>query len=397
MKRTLLTLAAFVGGAPLSPALAQPAAEAPAEPGPAQLEQARTLFITGSQAYRENKYGVAIEAFQAAYELAPRGSIIFALAQANRLQYFVDGEFARIERAVELYRTYIERDDVDPEQSAVAMRHLQTLMKSFSELNRKQDTSIGRIIVSANVDGARVRMGDGEPVQVPEVLEAKPGPVQVTFEAPGYAPQTREIVAVGGSAVPIDVQLVPLPGALRIDTEEGAQVLVDGRTLGAAPVAPLELPPGEHRVVVLSSGRRPFVESVTITPEREVIVDAPLEQTGQRVAAWFAFGAAGVLATTAGIMGYLTLEEQQKAEALHDLWQEEGLDPDDVTDYRAHLSRRDDWALRTLGVGVGAGIAAACGGILWLLDDPKAPNQPVLTPSVAPDGSGVTLLGRFEF
>lgn len=397
MRRCALLLVSALGLPPsVAAAVTPPEAAAPA-PDAEQLERARTLFVTGSKAYNERKYAVAIDAFESAYALAPRASIVFALAQANRLQYYVDGEFERIENAVEYYRQYLERDDADPQQSDLAIRHLASLNPQLGRLSRKRDESVARLIVSADAPDAMVRLGDGPPQEVPAAFEMPPGPVQITVTAPGYASQTREVVTVGGTGLPIDVQLVPLPGTLTVQTEEGAEVRVDGRSLGSAPVAAQTLPPGTHRVVVLASGREPFVNVFALSAEDDVQVVAELEQTPQRIAAWATFGLAGALAVGSGITGALALDAQQDAEVFAARWQADGLDPEEADTYNGLVDERDQWTERTLILGVSAGVALALGGALWLFDDPQAPNQPVLTPSVAPGGNGAGLWGTFSF
>lgn len=374
-----------------------------ARPAPTaeQLEQARALFVTGSEAYREEKYDVAIDAFEAAFALAPRASVMFALAQATRLQYFVDGKFERIERAVELYRGYLSRDDADPDQADVAVRHLAWLNTQLAELQRQQDDSVARVIVSSDAPGATVRVGDQPVQEVPAAFEVPPGTIQLTVEAPGYVAQVREVVAVGGTGLPIDVSLQPLPGELEIITEEGAEIRIDGRSLGVAPLPAQQLTPGVHRVVILQPGRIAEVRTVAVEHSRQTRLEAPLEMSNQRVGAWALFGLAGALAVTAGASGVIQYRAQMDAEALYDAWRSDGLDPDEVADYSAYVAERNTWSQRTVALGVGAGVAAAVGAALWLLDDPQAPNQPVLTPTitptVAPGGAGVALWGRFDF
>ena len=55
------------------------------------LARARLFFESGERAYQEGAYEAAIAAFQQAQEVAPHPAIFFSLAQAYRLQYFLDG------------------------------------------------------------------------------------------------------------------------------------------------------------------------------------------------------------------------------------------------------------------------------------------------------------------
>src|SRR3954469_15887621 len=72
------------------------------------LDRAKESFKAGAAAYAAGDYLAAIQALEAAYQLTPLPAIAFSLAQAERRQYFVDRSFAHLERAVTLFRRYIE-------------------------------------------------------------------------------------------------------------------------------------------------------------------------------------------------------------------------------------------------------------------------------------------------
>lgn len=104
-----MNLRSSLGSALLCVALVVPAgarAESPAPSPPVQgteLELARSKFEAGAEAYRAGRYHEAIEAFLAADALAPRPALSFNVARAY-------DELGDAERALEHYRTYLERD-----------------------------------------------------------------------------------------------------------------------------------------------------------------------------------------------------------------------------------------------------------------------------------------------
>src|SRR5215468_3180958 len=84
------------------------AATAAAQEQPADekttVEEARVYFDAGRQAYERGDYVTAIRSFEHAFEKVPRPEIAFSLAQAYRKQFIVDGDAAKLRRAVALYR-----------------------------------------------------------------------------------------------------------------------------------------------------------------------------------------------------------------------------------------------------------------------------------------------------
>src|SRR5688572_32382194 len=76
---------------------------------PRDLERAKASFRAGATAYAAGEYLAAIQALDAAYALTPVPAIAFSLAQAERRQYFVTHERQHLDRAVKLFRRYVEQ------------------------------------------------------------------------------------------------------------------------------------------------------------------------------------------------------------------------------------------------------------------------------------------------
>ena len=76
------------------------------------------------------------------------------------------------------------------------------------------------------------------------------GSHRVAAELPGYYPLDTQIEVGPLSDQTIALTLTKLPGVVTITTEPevGAQVSLDGTTLGATPLVDTELPPGVHRL-----------------------------------------------------------------------------------------------------------------------------------------------------
>src|SRR5262245_22479582 len=73
------------------------------------LERAKASFQAGATAYAVGEYLAAIQALEAAYAITPSPAIAFSLAQAERRQYFVGHERPHLDRAIALFRQYVDQ------------------------------------------------------------------------------------------------------------------------------------------------------------------------------------------------------------------------------------------------------------------------------------------------
>lgn len=383
--------------APAPPAQPAPAGDAPAaeaQPSPADIERARALYQAGSAAYQRKQYAVAVEAFEEAFRLAPRSSVMYSLAQAHRLKYYLDGDVASLRRSVELYRAYLGAPESGSRLDD-AEQHLKDMVPQLQDAEAVTADPRGRIIVSAEEPDATARVGDGEPQAIPATFLLEPGRYPITVTAPGYLPQTHDTNAVTGSVTPLNVTLVPQPGELTVRAPEGAAVAVDGRPLGLAPLPPVSLAPGDHRVVVTDQGRSPFVQTVHIERTQAIALEAPLEITEQRVAAWIMIAGAGALAIGAGVAAGFALDAQSDAEEISHRFRRDPLTVDDAERYQDLLDTRDDRTILAIGLGAGAVALGAAGALLWVFDNEEAAPAPIITPTIDPTGAAVT--GRWRF
>lgn len=396
MKALLLLSWVLLAAPPGQPAPTE-AGAAPAEaeaaaPPPEAVARARELFIAGTNAYLAGNYAVAIESFEEANRLVERPSVIFSLAQALRLQYYVDGKPRGLERAVQMYRKYVDMVPSGGERE-VAVGHLGDLVPLLRNIESASEPTTGRLIVSCSVPGAIASIDGGDKKQTPATFQLEPGSHTVLIEAPEYQPRTIEALTIAGGAVPVPCELVPQPGRLTVNAPEGARVVVAGRLIGDAPVGVVELPPGRHPVLVGQSGRRLFQEQVDIARAGATSVDARLEMSGQRLIAWALIGTGAVVAVGAGVSGAFTLESEAVALELYDKSKTGTLSIAEVEDYDAARSDRDVLRQLTTGLGVAAGVMLATGGALWFFD---SPNLTGLSPTVTPEG-GPAISGQLRF
>ncbi|MDP2342827.1 MAG: hypothetical protein Q8O67_17860 [Deltaproteobacteria bacterium] len=356
---------------------------AAAEPVPVEssaeiAERARALYVVGGEAYTKGRYDVAITAFDEVLRLSPRPAALFTLAQALRLQYFVDGDLDKLERAVANYRAYLEAEPDGPRRDHAA-EHLSVLVPLLDRLRLEAAggpaapvVQPARLIVSSSTPGARASIDGGAPRDIPATFDVEPGARTVVVEAPLHVGAHRSTVAVAGAAVAVDVTLGLLPARLAILGADDAAVYVDG-----APVVgrELSLPSGVHDVAVRSRGRVSFAERVELKPgeTRTLIVNLPLTAVSVVGIGGVAAGGAVLLASSAPLLVALSIDaEAVRIEGIADT---RALRVDEADAYRALPAERDLWTRTATVTAVVGAVVVVAGGLLLLTDE--APSSAI--------------------
>lgn len=362
-------------------------------------EEAKKLFRAGERAFDAGSYDTAAEAFERAYEVLPLPAIAFSAAQAYRLGYFKERDAAKLKRAVQLYRTYIEKQKQGKRvKDAVAnLAELEPLLAraesggQVGELDRAQRTSV---VLSSPVSEATGSVDGGEPKKLPFDLEVEPGRHRVVIEAPGYRRFDKQVDLVEGQMRAVEGDLEPLPVKLAVTARPGAVVRVDGRRVGEAPLGqPLPVEAGTHFVAVTLRGHHPWVQQVVGGRGETVKLKADLPMTRQRkISFGFVIGA-GALLVGATATGLVALGAGSEAKDLEDQRQAQGLTPAELADYRDARDRRDAARAATLGLG-GLGLAVgAVGAILYYFDNTPPGEPPSRSGKAAAGAAVVPLVG----
>lgn len=403
----------------LATALVGPAAAAGGDA--AQIEQAKMLFNAGAQAYEAGRFATAVQAFQQAYALAPRPAILFSMAQAERKSYYVDKRPQDLRNAITHYHAYLDQVPTGGRRgdAADALAELEPLAARLSPAEgsagagppvAEQKT---RLMVTSQTSGAKAALDGGAPEDVPLIEEVSPGKHHVRVWADGYFDEERDALAAQGSLAAIDVPLRERPALLSVTLDTRASIAVDGRAVATTPLAqPLELPSGTHVVTITKNGYRAFSREVTLAHGGSARLDARLEQSGQRTAAWIVLGAAAAAAIGGGVFTGLAFVEQSNAQSILDAKNRGPIQGSDLASYGSDVSTRDQW--RTAAVasfGAAAGLLLV-GGVLYFFDQPhveagappsegprpaprKEPTEMGVLPWIAPAGAGAAVGGRF--
>lgn len=252
----------------------------PNEPGPGAVDEAKRYFEQGESLRAAGKYQAALEAYQKSRSLVPRAS--------NTLDVAVC--LFNLGRYDEAYEFFEEALTKFPEGS-LSKEARESAKASMATI----ETKIGRIDVSANVDGTLIIDGRARGrVPLPAPLRVNPGKHVVRVLRDGFETFEATTDVTAGATVTLDAKLKPLSsaGRLRVEGDEalaGAALTVDGAAVGALPWEGT-LAPGTHVCFVAKGdvGDGPLlvnvivgqtvklaIEAKPLGPERRIVVDPP--------------------------------------------------------------------------------------------------------------------------
>ena len=366
--------------APLLPAQAR------AQPG--DVDRARQLFRAGAAAYTSGNFVAAIQAFEQAHAITPRDGLLFSLAQAHRRQYFADKARKRshLDEAIAYYRRYLERVQEGGRRvdATTALEELEALVERLEpaqpldpedespapppEQPRPKAT---RVMVTSPTPRALISLDGTTPQKSPLIAEVTPGLHSIEVRAPGHEPIKEQIRAIQSDLVPRHITLDPSPAVIVLSAPSGVDVALDERPVtGLGTTTRITLAPGEHRVVVTSTGHEPFVRQLDLEPASTTSVVAELPLTAQRYGAYGLLGGAGATVLAGVLMAVIAVGHENDAAAILDKRDSGDISVDDANSYTDAVSARDDFRI-VAGVVLGSGIAlAAAGVLLFLFDDP---------------------------
>ena len=389
------------------------------QPDKDQRVEAERLFRAGEQAYHAGQYEMAAQAFEASYLLLPAPQIAYSMAQAYRLQYFVDKDPRVLARAVELFRLYLDKVPRGGRRE-VAITHLaelEPLLTRAGGEERDPDERapepapepddrplLAEIMVTSPVGGAEGSIADTEG-PLPLKVEVEPGRYQATVTAPGYEPGSKTVDVVAGRFFVVEVPLQPIPARVAVRATPGATVLIDGRASGETPLGrPVEVAAGNHVLSVRKRGHRLWSKPIEVERGDTLDLEVDLRRTTRRKLSYTVMGIGGAVLGGAVFSGLQALDQNSKARALESKYDRDGLTSRELEQYEDHRRKRDTAALVTYSLLGAAAVTAVGGFVLYWFDMPAvervqpeqpAPTRPRITPMLAPDGMGMSLSGRF--
>ncbi len=357
--------------------------------------ESKRLFRAGAAAYEAGRYLAAAQALEQAYEITPLPAVAFSLAQAYRLQFFADEDYRHLDRAIALYRVYLDAvarggrradavsalADLEPIATRLEQQRAATAPPPIAMPPVAYEPPTQLMVIS-ETEGALGSVDGAAPAALPLIIEVKPGKHEAKITADGYHDRAQSIVAVEGRLVVAEVELDPRPANVEVAGPNGATVWVNGRGVGTLPLSrPLSLPAGRYRLTLTHRGHRPWARDITVERGGEAALVADVETTLQRELSYYVFAAGGATILGSGIVGLLALADDQDATRLLDKREVDGLTLDEADEYERLALRRNSRVTTTVAV-LGVGVAlAVTGGMLFYLDDPHPRAEPVVGPA----------------
>ena len=115
--------------------------------------------------------------------------------------------------------------------------------------------------------GSEVNVSGGLALQVGPRYLIREGAIDVRINAEGYYEYAGELAVGNQQAQTFTIELLPLPGFLDLDTGAvtGAEIIIDGASIGSTPLQQIELAAGEHTLVVRKDRYETLETTVAIT------------------------------------------------------------------------------------------------------------------------------------
>lgn len=360
-----------------------PAAASAAEPSPEDIERARTFYNAGAMAYGAGRFGDALRAFERAYEITQRPTVLFALAQAERKEYLASKDPHLLRRALQHYEEYLAqvesggRRSEAVEAKADLEARLARLDPRAGETNAAPEKRKARITVYSATPGAMVSIDGGKPEELPYFGDLEPGKHRVRVFADGYFDAEQEVSGDRPVDVPVNLPLREKPALVTVGVAGSADVYVDGRIAATTPLAaPIEVPSGTHVIGIVTNGKKPYSQEVTLARATPLHLEPRLETSGQRVVSWVLLAAGGAAIVTGGVSAVAALVSESDAKDIEAARQERTISADELRRHNELIENRDTF--RTAAIvtaSVGAAFAAA-GLLLYAFDKPSVAALP---------------------
>ncbi|MBA3397183.1 MAG: PEGA domain-containing protein [Deltaproteobacteria bacterium] len=134
----------------------------------------------------------------------------------------------------------------------------------------------------------------------------------LVVRAKGFRTSRIEIPATRGADYALTVELVPVGALLELrNAPRGARVVVDGKTLGTAPLAePVEIAPGSREIELRVDGYRPYRTTGTFSSDQRVQLEVGALRRDSRKRTYLVGATTGALLVTGAVFSFAALDRE---------------------------------------------------------------------------------------
>lgn len=284
-------------GAPTSASGQTPAPEAPEAPA-ADDPRARAAARkkAGDEAMEALRFADALQAYSDAYAVTNNVALLYNMG-----------------RALEALNRFPEALDKLTEFEASAPADLKARVPRLPQLIADLRKRVATLVIQTNVEGARIYVRNvvvgKAPLSKPLALVA--GTAEIEIDAEGYFPAKKTLDLEGGTEQTLSVDLFSraTTGVLVVKaSEKAAEVLIDGKRVGLAPIE-LNVQQGAHRIVVRHPDFRQYETSAVVPAGSNKVVTAALQSKSVATKWWFWTGV-GAVAAAGAVVTYAAVTER---------------------------------------------------------------------------------------
>jgi tetratricopeptide (TPR) repeat protein len=351
------------------------------------LERAKASFKAGAKAYAAGDYLAAIQALDAAYAISRLPAIAFSLAQAERKQYFVDQRREHLERAIRLFRQYLDQEPrgARREDASLGIAQLETLLGAGAGPKTAGDrvqTRPTRLMIQSNAPGALISLDGGPLAPSPLIREVAPGKHRARVLAPGFEPVERDVTAVQGELLLTEIELPELPTSLFVWAPVDSDIVVDGVYVGqGGGLVTVPVSTGAHQLTVMRKGHGVVRRDLVIERGQSHSEVITLERTTQRRLSELLFIGGGAALGASLVWSALAVRAQNDAEDFLMRQSRAPVRSADLIGYDASIVERNRFrTAATVSVAGSLGMFIT-GLFLHELDRPSMPTAPPRDPT----------------
>lgn len=292
---------------------------------------AKEAFTRGLDLAKEQKWGEALDAFEAAGRAKPHALTTYNAAIAERA-------LSRYTRARQRFVAALEEDTAagGAQLSQSYKDDAKTFLAELDALLVHVEVTLDPADASLAVDGRPLswttpvrtvafagiaQPGAGERIdrKAFEVI-VDPGAHVFTVTKDGFETVATKEDLKPGSKKTLALSLTAMPGKLRIDASQGGSVVrIDDIDVGLAPLL-VDRPAGDYHVDVRKSGYVPYVTKVTLRPGQRTDILARMAEDPPLTKRWWFWTSIGGAVLVGGLVAVLIVANASEYDGGNQGW-----------------------------------------------------------------------------